>query len=138
MPNPENLKNFPKGVSGNPAGKPKGTRNRSTVVKEMLEKAAIGKFKGMQNEAFGEEVEAATIQDQVVASLILKAINGDVAATKELLDSAHGKLTEKIDNTHDYKKMESVEVKVVEDSGNVKPAALEFDVGGEALHDKEE
>ena len=32
-----NLKPFKKGESGNPAGKPKGTRNRSTIVREWME-----------------------------------------------------------------------------------------------------
>ena len=35
--NNENLVSFPKGVSGNPNGRPKGTKNRSTLVRELLE-----------------------------------------------------------------------------------------------------
>ena len=39
MANPENIipYNFKKGESGNPAGRPVGSRNRSTIVKQWLE-----------------------------------------------------------------------------------------------------
>lgn len=33
----ENLVNFEKGKSGNPNGRPKGRRNRSTILKELLD-----------------------------------------------------------------------------------------------------
>ena len=123
MANNENLIPPKKGEIRNPNGRPKGLKNRQTLVREMLEKAAVKKFKGAQDEAFGEDVGVNTIQEQIIASLVLKAIGGDVAATKELLDS-------------DYKKMESVEVKMVGDSGKEEAASLDFNVGGEALHDK--
>jgi hypothetical protein len=37
MAKEDNLKPFPKGVSGNPKGYPKGQRNRSTILKELLD-----------------------------------------------------------------------------------------------------
>jgi Arc/MetJ-type ribon-helix-helix transcriptional regulator len=33
----DNLNPFQKGESGNPAGRPKGAKNRSTIVRELLE-----------------------------------------------------------------------------------------------------
>ena len=33
----ENLKPFEKGKSGNPTGRPKGSKNRSTIIREMLD-----------------------------------------------------------------------------------------------------
>lgn len=44
--NPESLKNlkpFPPGVSGNPDGKAPGTKNFTSLVREMLEEIAQGK-----------------------------------------------------------------------------------------------
>lgn len=35
--NPQNLTHFKKGESGNPNGRPKGIRDRSTIVKYWLE-----------------------------------------------------------------------------------------------------
>ena len=39
MPNPENIEKheFKKGQSGNPNGRPKGSKNRSTIAKYWLE-----------------------------------------------------------------------------------------------------
>ena len=37
MANEENLKSWSKGESGNPKGRPKGSKNRSTIVRELLE-----------------------------------------------------------------------------------------------------
>ncbi len=78
-----NLTPFPKGVSGNPSGKPKGIRNRSTIVREALE-AIIGEGDSKQQ-----------VVDMLTAAIIRKAAQGDVPAYKELLDSGYGKLTEK-------------------------------------------
>ena len=45
MANDENIKpfEFKKGQSGNPAGRPKGSKNRSTIAKKWLE--TMEKFK---------------------------------------------------------------------------------------------
>lgn len=44
--NEENLNPWKRGQSGNPADKLKGTRNRSTIVREMIETAAAEAPKG--------------------------------------------------------------------------------------------
>lgn len=75
----KNLKSWKKGQSGNPAGKPKGVRNRTTIVRELLEsKAPDG---------------SGLVVDQVLQALLRKAVKGDVSAARELLDSAYGKVT---------------------------------------------
>ena len=92
-PNIENLEPFKKGQSGNPNGRPKGRRNRSTLVREWLEVA-----QKIKNPITGttEELEQ---QDIMTLALIKKAREGDVAAYRELMDSAHGKVENKIDHT---------------------------------------
>ncbi len=112
MANEENLTPWKKGQSGNPKGKPKGTRNRSTIVRELLETKATD----------GEEGQ---IVDQLVLALVEKALNGDVPAARELFDSAYGKITDKVENRHSYTQMERVTVQ--NSQGNEKP--LEFNVG---------
>jgi len=37
MSREQNLKSWTKGQSGNPKGKPKGSRNRSTIIREILD-----------------------------------------------------------------------------------------------------
>ena len=93
-PNPvPNNKPFPKGVSGNPLGRPKGLRNRSTIVREWLE----ANYKKV-NPITGQ-TETLQIQDHLVISLIGKALKGDVQAFRELFDSGHGKISELLDVT---------------------------------------
>lgn len=102
----ENLKSWKAGQSGNPAGKAKGTLNRSTIVKKWLEAAASD----------GEGLVA----DQLVRALIKKAAEGDVAAFRELMDSTYGKITDKNEIAHSYVVMPSIKIN---------GADAEFDVG---------
>jgi hypothetical protein len=90
---------FGKGQSGNPNGRPKGRRNRSTLVREWLEVA-----QNVKNPLTGE-VEQLEQQDLIVLALIKKARSGDVQAAKELMDSAHGKITDRLDMTSDGDKI---------------------------------
>ena len=90
----ENLKPQKAGEpSHNPNGRPKGLRNRSTIVREWLE-ASYKKI----NPITGQN-ETLQIQDHLVISLIGKALKGDVQAFRELFDSGHGKVSELLDVT---------------------------------------
>ena len=75
------------------SGRPKGIRNRSTIVREWLE-ATYKKV----NPITGQN-ETLQIQDHLVISLIGKALKGDVQAFRELFDSGHGKVSELLDVT---------------------------------------
>ena len=105
MSNNENLKHFEKGQSGNPKGRPKGSKNRSTIVREILNlmvqvKDDEGNDKWQSNEYL------------IVQAMVNKAIEkGDVAAFNALYDNLYGKLKDTVDmNTtetinHDFKKL---------------------------------
>jgi hypothetical protein len=100
MENPiPNNKPFKKGQSGNPNGRPKGRRNRATLVREWLEVS-----QKVKNPISGviEELEQ---QDIMTLALIKKAREGDVQAYRELMDSAHGKITDRLDMTSDGDKI---------------------------------
>jgi hypothetical protein len=84
-----NLKPFPKGQSGNPAGRPEGTRNRSTVLKRLLE--TVCDF----TNPLTLRKETAELEEQILIALIAKARRGDVTAVREILDTVYGKLSEK-------------------------------------------
>jgi len=81
------------GQSGNPKGRPKGSRNRSTIVREWLD--ATDKVK---NPITGE-VEEMTVEDMLTLAVIVKARKGDVSAYKALLDSAYGQAKQEVEST---------------------------------------
>jgi len=94
MANEENLnKPWKKGQSGNPSGRPVGSKNRSTIAKKWLETKE--KFK---NPITGEE-EMLTQEDITTLAQILKARKGDTPAYKALEDSAYGAPIQQIDQT---------------------------------------
>jgi hypothetical protein len=89
----KNLKMIKKGEVKNPKGKAKGTKNRSTILAELLKlkvldkngKAAAHPLTGKGNINFEELVDVA---------LIKKAAAGNIDAIKEIKDTIHGKMTE--------------------------------------------
>lgn len=92
MANINNLKPFQKGVSGNPAGRPKSAR-LSDALREQL-------FKPNKNEK--------TLADEIAAQLIKLARNGDIQAIKELFDRTEGKPKQSLDvdlNLMDWREM---------------------------------
>ena len=105
MSNIENLKHFEKGKSGNPAGRPKGSKNRSTIIKEILSLMVQVKDDN------GEDVWQSN-EYRMVQAMVNKAIEkGDVAAFNALYDNLYGKLKDTVDmNTteqvnHDFRKL---------------------------------
>ena len=78
------LKPFEAGESGNPAGRPKGSKNRSTIAKYWLEVN-----QNLKNPLTGES-ETMSQEDLMTLALIKKARDGDVNAYKALMDSGYG------------------------------------------------
>lgn len=95
MPKPENIEQhkFPKGVSGNPNGRPKGSKNRSTIAKYWLEVE-----QNLKNPLTGA-TENMSQEDLMTLALIKKAREGDVQAYKQLMDSAYGAPVQQTDVT---------------------------------------
>ena len=85
----------------NPKGKPKGTRNRSTVLKELYELVISGK--DLSEAEAKMPVEVAMMQ-----ALVKKALQGDVAAIKEAQDSVYGKIVDKSETNLNMTTMGSV------------------------------
>ena len=97
-----------KGESGNPSGRPKGSKNRSTIVRELLE--VILKRK---NPLTGEE-EWMSAEHHMTIAVLQKAFEkGDVNAYNALMNSGYGSPKDTVDvNTtetvsHDFKKLVS-------------------------------
>lgn len=96
MANEENLKSWKKGQSGNPNGRPKGSKNRSTIVKKWLEA-----LEDNYNPISGQ-TEKMTQEDIMTLAVLRKARNGDIRAYKELMDSLYGTNKETIDISTDH------------------------------------
>lgn len=73
-----------KGESGNPNGRPKGAKNRSTIARYWLEVN-----QNLKNPLTGD-TETMSQEDLMTLALIKKAREGDVNAYKALMDSGYG------------------------------------------------
>jgi hypothetical protein len=86
--NVANLKPFPKGVSGNPAGRPKSLTLSEAYRRELA--------KIDPNDALKR-----TFAEVLAEQMIVKAAKGDVAALKEIADRVEGKAKQTITLTTD-------------------------------------
>lgn len=91
MPNPENLKPFVPGESGNPAGRPKGARNLSTILREMLEEEIEVNIDGKK--------ERKQFKDVLIRKLLKKANEGDLRAMQEIFDRTEGRAIQPMEQT---------------------------------------
>jgi hypothetical protein len=95
MANEQNLIPPPqKGEVRNPNGRPKGSKNRSTIARKWLGNHP----KSAKNPITGED-EKLSQEDLMTLALLKKARNGDVAAYKQLMDSGYGMPTQQIEHT---------------------------------------
>lgn len=78
------LKPFEKGESGNPNGRPKGAKNRSTIARYWLSVE-----QKLKNPLTGDS-ETMSQEDLMTLALIKKAREGDTNAYKALMDSGYG------------------------------------------------
>jgi hypothetical protein len=94
MANEQNLIPFVPGQSGNLKGKPKGTKNRATLLKKWL-----GAKVTITDPNDPDKQRKVTVEDEVVLSIIQAAKNGSVKAQQLILDSVYGKVTEKVEHS---------------------------------------
>jgi hypothetical protein len=91
----DNLKpNWEKGESGNPNGRPKGSKNRSTIARQWLEVN-----QNLKNPITGIS-ETMSQEDLMTLALIKKAREGDVNAYKALMDSGYGAPIQQVEQTN--------------------------------------
>lgn len=112
MPNQENIENhkFEKGISGNPNGRPKGSRNRSTIAKYWL--SVEEKLKN----PLTKQDELLSQEDLMTLAQIKKAREGDTAAYRALLDSGYGAPVQQVDQTqtnYDFSNLSVDQVKEI-------------------------
>ena len=78
---------FKKGQSGNPNGRPKGSRNLTTILREMLEEEIEVNVDGVKTKKQFQEV--------IVRKLLQKANEGNLKAIEQILDRMEGKPVQK-------------------------------------------
>jgi hypothetical protein len=109
MPNPKNIEphKMKKGTTLNPNGRPKGVRNRSTIVREILAMKGVipdEVFKSLK-ELFPTLNNKMTIEEVMTISIANKAITeSDVNAYKALMDSGYGAPTQQVEQTIEDKR----------------------------------
>lgn len=98
----KNLENgtWTAGQSGNPDGKEPGTKDRATIVK----KWAYTELELVN--PITQKMERATVEDDVVLSLIREARKGSVQAIKEFMDTLYGKIPDKIEGNIGIRKIQ--------------------------------
>lgn len=114
MPNPENLRPAWKEgePSPNPAGRPKGTLNRSTIARKWLE---VGeKFVN----PITKQEEHLTQEDIITLGQIKEARKGNTNAYKALMDSAHGSPIQEVINSGEQRFVVTTKKKPAVDDGN--------------------
>lgn len=91
MPNPENL--VGQGFHTDPDrinkdGRPRGSKNLSTILREMLEEEVEVVIDGKK--------EKKKFQDVIIRKLVKKANDGDMRAIQEIFDRTEGKAKQEI------------------------------------------
>lgn len=94
MPNEENLKKFSAEYQPEKNGRPKGSRNRSTIARLWLETTQKAK-----NPITGVE-ETLSQEDLGTLAMVKKMRDGDVLAYKALMDSGYGAPVQQIEQTN--------------------------------------
>ena len=113
MANKDYLKPAQPGEIRNPNGKPKGTKNRSTIARKWLEVMQDAK-----NPITGE-LEKLSQEDLITLAMIHKARKGDVGAYKQLMDSGFGMPTQQIDVTTEKPIFNGINLDVATNNGTI-------------------
>ncbi len=81
-----NLGQFVAGVSGNPKGRPKGSKNRTVLIKQAMEEALTRDVAGALEEIVDKVIELAKGGDKDMIKLILGDILKEVRKSDDVAD----------------------------------------------------
>jgi len=114
----DNLKPFKPGESGNPAGKPVGAKNRSTIARKILEMKALYKDDALEElqKQYPEITKDTTVEEMMTIIQVDRAIKDqDPVSYKALLDSAYGAPKQEVDHTTGGDKINNkIEVEIIQ------------------------
>ena len=111
MANNQNLKPFKKGISGNPKGRKKGVKNRSTIIKELFNSIGVLNdydFNQLQSK-FPHITNDMSIEYLMTLVQVNNAIfKGDLRAYKVLNDSLYGTITKELNREREDQELFSI------------------------------
>lgn len=95
-----------KGEIRNPNGRPIGSKNTKTILERFLN------IEMKQKNPFTQETEQMTVLELMNLKQIANALEGDLAAFKEIIDRHEGKVQQKTDITTDGEKIQSTTLQI--------------------------
>lgn len=124
MANEGNLKPFKPGQSGNPKGRPKGIKNWSTIVQQLLADEKLLDVHLQKKPSYWEDLPNKNAANAIVMAMIIHAMSGKKDAAEWLRKAGFG---DKF--THEFEdglfQTTKIEVEIVkpqiEDVGNTEP-----------------
>lgn len=113
---------FKKGVSGNPKGRPKGVKNRITLLKQSLEHQLRNEASEHMSDVLATAIELAKSGDRQMIKLLLDAhlskptSNDDEKAAEKVSISIQGTPPPKVERVH------VIDAEVIEDNEDTEQA----------------
>ena len=118
MANPENIIPPKKGEVRNPNGRPKGSKNRSTTARRILEMTASLPSKSYNAllKVFPDHDKKLSVEEVITLMQVAKAITDkDTGAYKTLMDSAYGAPKQEVE--HSGEPLQTVTIFQLPDNG---------------------
>lgn len=113
---------FQPGQSGNPAGKPKGRRSLSTIIRDMLEEEMNWDLlpNDFKSEEFRQKYGGRSAWEALVYTAYARSMAGDVKAMQWLSRSGYGdRMT--IENEQGFFSTNKLEIEIVESKATDEP-----------------
>lgn len=85
------LKHFKPGQSGNPLGRPKGSKNITSIIKHYLKQEYLCK------DPITEKKVQLSAEEIIALNMIINAMRGDNSEIDKILDRIEGKVKQKIE-----------------------------------------
>lgn len=105
MANNENLTPWEPGTSGNPAGRERGSKNWSTIVRELLDDPELAESMLKKKPGWWDKLPNKNAHEAITMAMAIKALGGDVKAATWLRKTAYG---DKLDLTTDGQPVKAV------------------------------
>lgn len=87
-------KGWPKGFCPNKNGRPKGSKNRASTLRDLIDLTVMDASGNPMPNPLDKSEKKISYEKAIMVALIKKALKGDVRAIQEIQDTIYGKLDE--------------------------------------------